>query len=113
MIRILVTLGVALSAVAGADAHHSFPAYYFEDQSVTIEGKVIEFDFRAPHTWLHVLAPDGDGQMQALLGRVGQPSAARARRRDCRSNQTGRCPRPRHRQPWPDPVGMEDSPEAH
>jgi hypothetical protein len=67
MIRILAAATgvalVALFAAAGVSAHHSFPAYYFEDQSVTIEGTVVEFDYRAPHTWLHVLAPDTDGQM--------------------------------------------------
>ena len=77
MIRILAAaFGVALVALitaAGASAHHSFPAYYFEDQSVTIEGTVVEFDFRAPHTWLHVLAPDTDGQMQRFSAEWANP----------------------------------------
>ena len=54
MSRILMAVGVTLLVTAGANAHHSFPAYYFEDQSITIEGEVAEFEFRAPHTWLHV-----------------------------------------------------------
>jgi hypothetical protein len=74
MTRILTALGVALLAAAGAaHAHHSFPAYYFEDQSVTIEGSVIEFDYRAPHAWLYVLAPDADGQMQRFSAEWANP----------------------------------------
>jgi hypothetical protein len=73
MHRILMALGVALSAAAGAHAHHSFPAYYFEDQSVTIEGSVIEFEYRSPHAWLYVLAPDADGQMQRFSAEWANP----------------------------------------
>jgi hypothetical protein len=47
-----------------AQAHHSFPATYFVDQSVTIEGTVVQFLFRNPHSFVHVLAPDKDGAMQ-------------------------------------------------
>ena len=73
MTRILTALGVALFAATVANAHHSFPAYYFEDQSVTIEGTVIEFDYRAPHAWLYVLAPDADGQMQRFSAEWANP----------------------------------------
>jgi len=73
MIRILTALGVALSAAAGASAHHSFPAYYFEEQTVTIEGAVVEFDYRAPHTWLHVLAPDADGRTERFSAEWANP----------------------------------------
>jgi hypothetical protein len=73
MIRILTALGVAMVTAAAAYAHHSFPAYYFEDQTVSIEGAVIEFDYRAPHAWLHVNAPDGDGQMQRFSAEWANP----------------------------------------
>lgn len=45
-------------------AHHSFPATYFVDQKVTIQGTVVQFLFRNPHSFIHVLAPDKDGVMQ-------------------------------------------------
>src|SRR5688572_9866208 len=73
MIRILTALGVALCAVAGAAAHHSFSAYYFEDQTVTIEGSVVEFEYRAPHAWLHVLSPDAEGQPQRFSAEWANP----------------------------------------
>ncbi len=77
VIRILTALGVALCAATAAPAHHSFPAYYFEEQTVTIEGSVVEFDYRAPHAWLYVLAPDADGQMQRFSAEWANPQRLR------------------------------------
>jgi uncharacterized protein DUF6152 len=73
MNRILIALGIALLAAAGAHAHHSFSAYYFEEQTVTIEGTVDEFEYKAPHAWLHVLAPDADSQMQRFSAEWANP----------------------------------------
>ena len=58
----LMALGAVLAGPA--QAHHSFPATYFVDQKVTIEGTVVQFLFRNPHSFVHVLAPDKDGTMQ-------------------------------------------------
>jgi hypothetical protein len=51
---LLATCACALLAPAVIGAHHSFAAVYFEDQQITIEGDVVQFEFRAPHAWLHV-----------------------------------------------------------
>src|SRR5215470_12505523 len=53
-------------AVAGVQlyAHHSFTATYFEDKKVKIEGKLITFQFRNPHSFVTVEAPDESGTMQ-------------------------------------------------
>ena len=45
-------------------AHHSFSATYFSDQTVKIEGKMIQFQYRNPHSFLTVEAPDEQGAMQ-------------------------------------------------
>ena len=42
-------------------AHHSFAAVYDSDQEVMIEGKVVQFQYRNPHSVLHVLAKDSAG----------------------------------------------------
>jgi hypothetical protein len=62
----LVIPAVLLGFVAerAALAHHSFTATYFEDRKITIEGKVLQFQFRNPHSFVHVQAPDDSGQMQ-------------------------------------------------
>jgi hypothetical protein len=43
-------------------AHHSFPATYYIDKSVTIKGKVVQFMFRNPHSMIIVMAPGPDGK---------------------------------------------------
>ena len=54
-------LGAA--AVVPAQAHHSFPATYMVDQTTTIQGTVVQFLFRNPHSFVHVMAPDKSGKM--------------------------------------------------
>jgi hypothetical protein len=45
-------------------AHHSFTATYDEGKTVEIEGELVQFMFRNPHAFVHVMAPDENGQMQ-------------------------------------------------
>lgn len=56
---VLVALA-SLTAVQ-ALAHHSFAAVYDAAKEVTIEGKVVQFQYRNPHSVLHVLAKDSAG----------------------------------------------------
>ena len=58
-----VLLGASLAALFAlqAAAHHSFAAVYQADQTMQIEGKVVQFQFRNPHSVLHVLVPDESG----------------------------------------------------
>ena len=61
--RYLVILIVALASLAGPRvfAHHSFSATYLEDQSITIEGELVQFIFRNPHSFVHVMVTEKDG----------------------------------------------------
>ena len=63
MKRYLVVLLAAAAVVIGAQAyaHHSFAATYLEDQSVTIEGELVQFLFRNPHSFVHVMVKEKDG----------------------------------------------------
>ncbi len=54
-------LGLSISA---AYAHHSFTATYDESATIEIEGQLVQFMFRNPHAWVHVMAPDENGEMQ-------------------------------------------------
>jgi hypothetical protein len=45
--------------------HHSFAATYKEGETQKIEGNVVQFLFRNPHSFLHVEAPDDKGAMQS------------------------------------------------
>ena len=61
-IFVLLLAGV-LSCVT-AYAHHSFASTYDESKKITVEGKLVQFLFRNPHSFVHVMAPDEDGTMQ-------------------------------------------------
>jgi hypothetical protein len=65
MNRFLVAaVAIIMLAVGGhALAHHSFAATYIEDQSVTIEGQLVQFLLRNPHSFVHVNVKDADGAL--------------------------------------------------
>jgi hypothetical protein len=55
---------LAVLAASQAQAHHSFAATYFEDKTVQIEGKLVQFQFRNPHSFIQVEVKDDKGQVQ-------------------------------------------------
>ena len=56
--------GVTLLAGVTAHAHHSFAATYVVEKEIKIEGDLVQFMFRNPHSFVHVMAPDEKGQVQ-------------------------------------------------
>ena len=74
MRRTLLTLAIAIF-IAGvtANAHHSFAAYYFENQSTTIEGEVQEFQLRSPHALLLFKARTPEGRVETYTAEWGNP----------------------------------------
>jgi hypothetical protein len=69
---------LALAIVAGLSAtlsgHHSFAAYYFEDQMIEIEGDISEVQFKAPHTWVHVVSQDASGKEKTYAAEWSNPT---------------------------------------
>src|ERR1700746_4170082 len=78
-------------SVAPAYAHHSFAATYFEDKQQKVEGDLVQFLFRNPHSFVHVEGKDekgetvryaiewgGGGQLgrQGVAGETLKPGAA-------------------------------------
>jgi Family of unknown function (DUF6152) len=61
---LLTMLTATMIAGVSASAHHSFAAHYFEEQTVSVEGELLEFEYKSPHAWVHVMAKDDDGEMQ-------------------------------------------------
>lgn len=60
-------LGITLAALLlplTVSAHHSFQASYNMDGSMEIKGKLMQLNFRNPHSSVMVMAPDSDGVMQ-------------------------------------------------
>ncbi len=52
--------GVSTTALA----HHSFTATYDENAEIEIEGTLVQFMFRNPHSFVHVMAPGENGEMR-------------------------------------------------
>lgn len=44
-------------------AHHSFAATYLEDKTSQIQGKLVQFTFRNPHSFLQLDSKEEDGKM--------------------------------------------------
>jgi hypothetical protein len=61
---VILLLTVAFLSSVTAYAHHSFASTYDESKKITVEGKLVQFLFRNPHSFVHVMAPDEDGTMQ-------------------------------------------------
>ncbi len=51
---VFVAAMVALGSGA-THAHHSFSATYFEDKEQSIEGDLVQFMYRNPHSFVHVM----------------------------------------------------------
>ena len=76
MKRLLIPAIVAAVLVAGAQvwAHHSFAATYLEDQSVTIEGEIVQFLLRNPHSFVHVMVKQPNGTTARYVVEWGSPA---------------------------------------
>ena len=65
MIRTVLLLAVgAFVAVSSASAHHSFGATYDTAKEIKLDGKIVQFVYRNPHSFVHVEAPDAEGIQQ-------------------------------------------------
>jgi len=68
MKRYLVVLSVAAAAIVSVGttlfAHHSFAATYREDESITIQGELVQFMFRNPHSFVHLNVTEKDGTVR-------------------------------------------------
>ena len=61
----ILAIAAAFFAVpATLRAHHSYSATYDTSREVRLDGKLVQFVFRNPHTFVHVQAPDESGAMQ-------------------------------------------------
>ena len=60
----LLALAAVLAGATTAYAHHSFGATYEVSKQLKVEGKLVQFVYRNPHSFVHVEAPDAEGAMQ-------------------------------------------------
>jgi hypothetical protein len=52
---------VALLLGVAGQAHHSFGAVYLESDSIEVEGIIVEFQYKNPHSWVHVRGAEHGG----------------------------------------------------
>ena len=71
---LFVAVGVLIFGMT-AYAHHSIGATYDSTKEVKLVGKIVQFDFRNPHAFVHVEAPDKDGKMQRWAVECGGAGA--------------------------------------
>ena len=81
LLFLVVAAASVLSTQVNVYAHHSFAATYFEDQTVTIKGKLVQFLYRNPHSFVHVEAPDDKGEDADLGCGMGRGRPVEPRRR--------------------------------
>src|SRR5215469_13323332 len=67
---ILMFIALCMSGVA-AYGHHSFAGSYIEDKTVTLDGKVAEFNIRNPHSFISIEITDKDGTVTRWGGEWG------------------------------------------
>jgi DNA/RNA endonuclease YhcR with UshA esterase domain len=61
---LLFAAAVSFAASGAAYAHHSYAATYDVTKEVTLEGKLVQFVYRNPHSFVHVVANDDKGAPQ-------------------------------------------------
>ena len=63
--RVLLALATgAFLFAARVHAHHSFAAVYNTKETVKLEGNLVQFVFRNPHSFVTLEAPDQEGKTQ-------------------------------------------------
>ena len=64
MRSVVLTAAIVVVSGLGIQAHHSFAGTYDLKRQVKIEGALIRVQFRNPHSFVTVKAPDETGAMQ-------------------------------------------------
>ena len=67
---VLIVVAAFMSGVA-AYAHHSFAGSYVENKVVSLEGKVVEFNLRNPHSFISFEVTGKDGKTMRWGGEWG------------------------------------------
>jgi len=64
--RTFLSLAAASAILAGsaAYAHHSYAATYDVTHEIKLEGKIVQFVYRNPHSFVHVATKDEKGAAQ-------------------------------------------------
>jgi hypothetical protein len=64
MRKVLLAAAIVLGGYTAAYAHHSYAATYDVTREIKLEGKLVQFVYRNPHSFVHMMAPDDKGVPQ-------------------------------------------------
>ena len=70
-VRVPVIIVTTLLVSAAAYAHHSFAGTYIEGKLVKLEGDVVEFNIRNPHSFIVIEVTEKDGKKVKWGGEWG------------------------------------------
>jgi hypothetical protein len=59
-----IAVGSMILAGSAAYAHHSYAATYDVTHEIKLEGKIVQFVYRNPHSFVHVTTADDKGESQ-------------------------------------------------
>ena len=68
---IIPAILIAFASSVVAYAHHSFAGTYLEGELVTIEGNIVQFNIRNPHSFINIEVADEDGNTALWGGEWG------------------------------------------
>jgi hypothetical protein len=60
----LLAIAATLALSVAAYAHHSYAATYDTAKEIKLAGKLMQFAFKNPHSYVTIQAPDAKGKMQ-------------------------------------------------
>lgn len=66
-LTLLVIIGATVGLSVRALAHHRYAEVYVESREITIEGDVVQWDYRNPHSFVHVVARNGRNQPERWI----------------------------------------------
>jgi hypothetical protein len=83
--QLLVFAVFAVATIVGGSriqAHHSFAATYDEEKKITLEGDIVLFQWRNPHSFVTLVVKDKDGEHRWAIewgagGQLGNQGVAR------------------------------------
>lgn len=66
---------IAVTGSAATYAHHSFAGTYREGDVITLEGTIVQFNVRNPHSFINIEVTDEDGNKTLWGGEWGSVTA--------------------------------------
>jgi len=59
-----LVIALAFTGATPLVAHHSFAATYFQDKTITVEGDIVQFLFRNPHSFVQIEEQTASGPVR-------------------------------------------------